>query len=142
MRTLDPFEIRELGMDPDVHRRARPHGIGKRTDMPNWYEDNAPRRHNPILLAVAAEINAVRQPRLARQPRMARQARMTPTPTTDGALATRAMDLARTYFALAMDVLPDGRHHGCAANTVSAVARGHGRENHAGMITAVLAPLI
>lgn len=124
MHTLTPFEIRELGMDPDVHRRARPHGIGKRTDMPIWYEDNVPRRHNPILLAVAAEIDA------------------DATPTTAGALATCTLDLARTYFELALAVLPDGRHHGCAANTVSATARGHGRENHAGMITAVLAPLI
>jgi hypothetical protein len=115
---LDPFAIQELGIEPDVRRPARPHGIGKRSDAPNWFEDGAPRRHSPILLAVAAEIR------------------------DDVALATRALDLARTAFQLARRTLPDGRHHGCAANTVSAVARGHGRENHAGMTTAVLAPLL
>ena len=72
---------------------------------------------NPITLAVAAEILG------------------------DDALAARALDLARAYFALARQALPDGRDHGCAARTVSAVARGHGRDNHAGVVTAVLGPL-
>ncbi len=111
---LAPANIQDLSMDPDVHRPARPHGIGKRTDAPNWFENGRPRRHNPILLAVAAEIQQ------------------------NTVLATQALDLARTYFELACQGLRDGRHHGCAANTVSAVARGHGRENHAGMVTAVL----
>lgn len=31
---------------------------------------------------------------------------------------------------------------GCSARSVSAVARGHGRDNNAGMTTAVLAPLL
>ena len=39
-------------------------------------------------------------------------------------------------------VYPDGRDHGCSARSVNAIARGHGRENHAGMITAVLDPLV
>ncbi len=116
--TVDPFTIRELGIEPDVSRPQRPHGIGKRSDMPNWFEDGQPGRHAPILLATVAEIRR------------------------DEALAIRALDLARTAFMLARATLPDGRHHGCAANTVSAIARGHGRENGAGMITAVLAPLL
>lgn len=116
-REVDPFNIETLSIEPDVQRTRRPHGIGKRSDMPNWFEDHRPRRHNPILLALAAEIRG------------------------DAALATRALDLAHTYFNLARATLPDGRHHGCAANTVSAVARGHGRENHAGMVTAVLGEL-
>lgn len=114
---IDPFAIETLTIEPNVRRPERPHGIGKRSDMPNWFEDGRPRRHNPILLAVAAEIQG------------------------DEALATRALDLARAYFELARATLPDGRHHGCAANTVSAIARGHGRENHAGMVTAVLGAL-
>jgi len=109
----DPFAIREMGIEPDVRRLERPHGVGKRADMPNWFENGAPRLHNPITLSVVAEIRG------------------------DAGLATRALDLARTYLELARKTLPDGRHHGCAANTVSAVARGHGRNNHAGAVTAV-----
>jgi hypothetical protein len=115
---VDPFSIHELGIDLDVSRSQRPHGIGKRADMPNWFEDGRPRRHAPILLSVIAEIRR------------------------DQALALRALDLARTAFELARSGMPDGRDHGCAANTVSAIARGHGRENGAGMVTAVLAPLL
>ncbi len=114
---VDPFGIEVLGIDPHVQRPSRPHGIGKRVDMPTWYEDGRPRRHNPILLSVVAEIR------------------------WDFALAVCALDLARTYFELARETLADGRHHGCAANTVSAVARGHGRDNHAGMVTAVVGKL-
>jgi hypothetical protein len=114
---LDPLAIRTLGLQPDVTRPARPHGIGKRSDKPNWFEDGEPQRHAPILLAVGAEV------------------------MNDGELATAALDLGRTAFDLAREALPDGRHHGCAANTVSAIARGHGRENHAGVTTAVLGAL-
>jgi hypothetical protein len=113
----DPLTLRQIGIEPEVRRPERPHGIGKRADMPNWFEDGAPRRHNPITLAVAAEIGE------------------------DPALATCALDLARTYLELAIATLPDGRHHGCAANTVSAVARGHGRDNGAGVVTGVLAAI-
>ena len=86
--------------------------------MPNWFENGTPRRHSPVLLSVLAEIDG------------------------DSALATRSIDIARTYFALAREALPDGRRHGCAANTISAIARGHGRENNTGMVTGVLGPLI
>jgi len=109
----DPFAIGRIGIEPDIQRPERPRGVGKRSDMPNWFEDGAPRLHNPITLSVVAEIRG------------------------DADLATRALDLARTYLELARETLPDGRHHGCAANTVSAVARGHGRNNHAGVVTAV-----
>jgi hypothetical protein len=114
---LNPFSVHTLGLQPDVYRSVRPSGIGKRSDKPDWFEDGESRRHNPILLAVAAEI------------------------MQDSDLATAALDLGRTAFDLAREALPDGRHHGCAANTVSAIARGHGRENHAGMTTAVLGAL-
>ena len=106
-----------LGLDLPPPLAQRPSGVGKRSDLPRWMEDGAPRQVNPITLAVAAEILG------------------------DDALATHALDLARGYFALARQALPDGRDHGCAARTVSAVARGHGRDNHAGVITAVLGPL-
>ena len=115
LENLNPFAVRTLGIAPDVPRAGRPAGIGKRKDMPDWFEEGTPRRHNPILLSVAAEI-------LANEP-----------------LVTRALDLARAYFALARQVYPHGREHGCSARTVSAIARGHGRENNAGVVTAVLA---
>jgi len=114
---LDPFDVRTLTIDPAPPQHRREPGIGKRADQPDWSEDGRGRRHNPITLAVAAEIAG------------------------DAALATRAMDLARTYFLLAREVYPHGREHGCSARTVSAIARGHGRENGAGMVTAVLGAL-
>lgn len=110
----NPFVVSELSLDTDFRLGYRPSGVGKRSDMPRWLEDGAPRRHNPITLLAAAEIGG------------------------DERLATVAVDLARAYFLLARRAFPDGREHGCAARTVSAIARGHGRENHAGMTTAVL----
>ncbi len=114
---LDPATIQQIAMEPEVPRDTRPAGIGKRTDMPDWFENGKPRSHNPILLAVLAEIK------------------------DDEALATEALDLARAYMVLARQAYPDGREHGCSARTVSAIARGHGRNNHAGMATAVYGPL-
>jgi hypothetical protein len=86
--------------------------------MLRWFEDGRPRRHSPVLLSLAAEIRG------------------------DPELAARAVDLARAYFTIATRCLPDGREHGCAARTVNAVARGHGRDNGTGVVTGVLAPLL
>jgi len=113
---MDPWAIRTLSLNPQVRRPQRPRGVGKRSDAPDWFEDGAPRRCNPILLGLTAEILG------------------------DHHLATAALDLARAYFALARQAFPAGRDHGCAATSISAVARGHGRENGAGVITAVLGP--
>jgi len=113
---LNPFAVGNLSLDTDFRLGHRPSGVGKRSDMPRWLEDGAPRRHNPITLLAAAEISR------------------------NEALATCAVDLARAHFLLSRQAFPDGRDHGCAARTVSAIARGHGRENHAGMTTAVLTP--
>jgi len=118
VEALTPFSFSTLSIEPEVTRDERPPGIGKRKDMPLWYEDGSPRRHNPILLAVAAEV------------------------TEDQDLATRSADIARAYFHLARQVYPHGRNHGCSARSVSAVARGHGRDNNAGVVTAVLGPIL
>ena len=115
---LDPWGWTTLALDLDARLARKPLGLGKRTDMLRWLEDGRPRRHSPALLALSAELRH------------------------DRALATRALDIGRAYLALARASLPDGRDHGCAARTVSAVARGHGRENHAGVTTAVLGPLL
>ena len=119
VNALDPFDMTEVTLDTEFKRPARREsGVGKRSDAPRWLEDGRERRHNPITLAVAAEIQG------------------------DSALQTRAVDVARTYFLLARAAFADGRDHGCSARSVSAVARGHGRENHAGMTTAVLGPAL
>ncbi len=109
----DPLAVKEIGIEPDIQRPSRPPGIGKRADMPNWFEDGAPRLHNPVTLSVAAEVRG------------------------DTVLATCALDLARTYLELAVDTLRDGRDHGCAANTINAIVRGHGRDNSVGVVTGV-----
>jgi len=110
---LDPTPVTTLSIEPMPHRDHRPSGIGKRQDMPNWYEDGQPRQRNPILLRAVAHIKQ------------------------DYDLATQSIDLARGYFALARAVYPDGRDHGCSARSVSAISRGHGRDNNAGVITSV-----
>jgi hypothetical protein len=118
VRNADPFGFDCLAVAPCVQRDSRPQGVGKRQDMPEWFEDDRPRGTNPITLSLAAEI------------------------TGDAHLAVRAVDLARAHFALARQAYPDGRDHGCSARTVNAVARGHGRENGSGMVTAVLTPML
>ncbi|MFC1452369.1 hypothetical protein ACFLSJ_03385 [Verrucomicrobiota bacterium] len=111
-------DIGTIGMEPNVERSAPHRGVGKRPDTADWFEDGLPRKINPILLSAAAEISG------------------------DTGLAVMALDMARTYFILAREVYPDGREHGCSARSVSAIARGHGRDNHAGVTTAVLRPIV
>jgi hypothetical protein len=116
---LAPWSFADLSVDPSSPRYTRqPGGVGKRKDMLRWFEDGRPRRHSPMLLALAAEMRADRD------------------------LATRALDLARAQFRLARRLFPDGRDHGCAARSVSAIARGHGRDNDTGAVTGVLAPML
>lgn len=119
-RPLSPQSLTQIGMEPLVDRPGREarFGVGKRIDMPRWFEDSLPRRHNPILFSLAAEISH------------------------DTGLAAISVDIARAYFALAREAYPDGRDHGCSARSVSAIARGHGRDNHAGVTTAVLSPVM
>ncbi len=100
-----------------LYNQRRQSGIGKRTDRPIWYENGKLRKHSPILLAFAAEI------------------------THDRDLAARAVQLACIYMKLARQNFSHGREHGCKGSTVSSVARGHGRDNHAGMTTAVFQPI-
>jgi hypothetical protein len=113
----DARSTRTLSLEPKVSRDRRPDGVGKRTDMPVWFEDRQARRHNPTTLAVAAWISG------------------------DEALATTALDQAWAYLHLARAAFTDGREHGCSARSVSAVARGHGRDNNTGVLTGVLATL-
>ena len=112
------FSITELAMVPKVKRDRRPPGVvGIRKDMPGWYENGDLYQANPITMAAAACM------------------------TGDEELAAKSIELARAYFTLARGVYPHGEDHGCSARSVSAIARGHGRNNHAGVLTAVLAPV-
>ncbi|WP_269540023.1 hypothetical protein [Cerasicoccus fimbriatus] len=93
-------------------------GIGKYSDQPHWKEDGQMRQHNPIFIGLAAEI------------------------TNDPALAACALDYGTAYLSLAQRAFPDGREDSASARTVSAVARGHARDNGAGIVTEVLVPLM
>ena len=108
----------ELALLPDRTLGRGGGGVGKRRDMPTWRQDDQPRRVSPVLLGLAAEIQ------------------------DDPALAALAVDLAHAHFRLAVEAFPSGRHHGCCAQSVSAVARGHGRDNNTGMVTEVLEPML
>jgi hypothetical protein len=55
-------------------------------------------------------------------------------------LAARALAKTAARLRLARMNLADGRRHGCSANTVSAVVRGHGRAAGIGSVTGALYP--
>ncbi|GHC07225.1 hypothetical protein [Cerasicoccus arenae] len=93
-------------------------GLGKCADLPHWKEDGQIRQHNPIVLGLAAEIS------------------------NNAHLATISLDLATAYLSLAQRAFSDGREDSDSARTVSAVARGHARDNGAGVVTEVLVPLM
>jgi len=111
-------DVHSLSLHPECRRELGGEiGVGKRSDRPVWMEEGHPRSVNPITLSLAAELKE------------------------DPAWAIRSLDRGRAYLQLARQAFPDGRDHGCSSRSVSAVARGHGRDNHAGILTAVLAPL-
>jgi len=104
---------------PPVQPAARKaSGVGKRGDAPGWLEDGQPRRVSPVLLALAAEIDR------------------------DIELAAEAVRRGALYFEESRRRFTPGREHGCKAPTVSAVLRGHGRENHTGVATGIWGPLL
>ncbi len=114
-----PKAFQHLSMDLSPKREMGEEiGVGKRSDRPLWLEDGKPRSFNPISLATVAQLDG------------------------DTELATLSLDAARSYLNLARKLFPDGRDHGCSSRSVSAIARGHGRDNHAGMLTAVLGPFM
>jgi len=62
------------------------------------------------------------------------------TITGQEAYLVRALDTATVRLQIAMEIFKDGRHHACGAQSISAVVRGHGRENNYGNVTATLYP--
>jgi hypothetical protein len=61
--------------------------------------------------------------------------------TGDDQYAAQAFGTAATRLETAMRSLKDGREHGCAARTISAVASGHGRDDRWGDVNSILGPL-
>lgn len=100
-----------------------PMGLGRRRDAPRWgyrdpdgglFEETGP---SPAALMLRFEL------------------------TGDEAAATRAFELAAARMGLALAAgLGHGWNHGCAGNTVHAVAFGHGRMPGAGAVMATLYP--
>lgn len=115
---LIPMGIEVIDLDTAPIFGSDVLGLGKCADLPHWKEDGQMRQHNPILIGLAAEITNSRE------------------------LAASALDFATAYMSLAQRAFPDGREDSDSARTVSAVARGHARDNSAGMVTEVLVPLM
>jgi len=107
-----------------IARPSGPHpmGIGQRRDQVRWLlaEDGSrwppDERPSPPALVLAYDV------------------------TGDDAFASQAMIMAAERMELAA-ALRDGRRHGCAGGTASAVASGHGRNAGIGEVTGVLYPL-
>lgn len=111
--------ITVLRMDPAPEERPEyRHAMGLRFDMPVWTDDNGAPAPSPLLLTTVA---------LHRN---------------DEALLMQAVDLGRTYFRLARQAYGNSTFHGCGSRSLSAVARGHGRLDGAGVVTEVLAPAL
>lgn len=113
---LEGVEVLDLDLAPLYD--ARPPGIGKAADLPRWREDGQVAQHNPVTLALAAEVDQ------------------------DPVLATRALDLARAALSLAREAFPSVPAELGSARSVAAIARGHTRSNGAGVVTEVLVPLM
>lgn len=114
---LNPYAIRSIGLEIPTLRAARPSGVGKRRDLPQWQEDTHDRVHNLITLTQAALINH------------------------DAKLATRILDLADGYLTLGRQAFRSGKLDPTTAQSVSALLRGHDREAFCGLATEVYVPL-
>jgi hypothetical protein len=103
-------------------RGPHPMGLGQRRDQVRWMrldrggQWQPDERPSPAALVLAWDISG------------------------DERLATEAMMVAAQRMELAT-ALDDGREHGCAARSASAIASGHGRNAGIGEVTGVLYPL-
>jgi len=115
-------DLATVGMEANA--KWEPHdlmGIGKRTDMLRWTHTDSNGQTvtldpPPASLCLAWQISG------------------------EDAYLLRALDLAAVRMSLAHQALPDGRRHGCGSRSISSVARGHGRENNWGNVTAAYYP--
>ncbi len=98
-------------------------GIGKRHDMVRWaWED---------------DFGSLRQTHALPPPTLMLGWQITAEPD----LAAGALRMVADRIALASSSLRDGRTHGCAGSTISAVASGHGRDGGYGNVTGAFLPL-
>lgn len=105
------------------HWGDHPLGIGHRFDEVRWgWVDEHGAVHNCNVLSPATLMLAFRI-------------------TGNVQYATYAFELATTRLQLARRALRDGREHGCAGSSISAVVNGHGRDGGAGAVTSTLLPL-
>ncbi len=107
----------------DTLSREPVSGIGKRRDMVRWA--SAPS------FGTLDEVEGPPPPSLM----LAWQI------TGDHDLAAPSLRMVADRLALARTSLRDGRRHGCAGSTISAVASGHGRDGGYGNITGAFLPL-
>lgn len=111
-------DARELTMVIDPAERVGTGPLGMRSDKPDWLDENGDAAPSPLLWALTGIIKEDRE------------------------LLRRAVDLGRAYFCIAQLVFGDVTEHGCGSRSLSAVARGHGRLNGAGVVTEVLEPAV
>lgn len=110
--------IKELTIVPEPEERSVERMMGMRGDKPDWLDENGDPAPSPLLIMLRGLIDKNEQ------------------------LMIRALDLGLAHFQLARQVWGDVTHHGCGSRSLSAVCRGHGRLNGAGVVTEVLAPAI
>ena len=92
--------------------------LGMRSDKPAWLDSEGRPAPSPLLWALKGIVE------------------------DDEAWLARAVDLGRAHFELAQRAYGDVTSHGCGSRSLTAVARGHGRLNGAGVVTEVLNPAL
>lgn len=111
--------VEELALLPKVQREKKASSrIGMRHDKPEWLDDGGRPAPSPLLWYLWGEV------------------------ADDSEMRRRAVDLAHAHFLLARRAYGDTTEHGCGSRSLSAVARGHGRRNGAGVVTEALSPAL
>jgi len=111
-------QLEQLTIVPEVEGKPMGDPMGMRRDKPDWLDERGGLAPGPLLWALCGLV------------------------TDDEALLTRAVDLGAAHFRLGQRAFGDVTAHGCGSRSLSAVARGHGRLNGAGVVTEVLAPAL
>ena len=124
LRDEPPYEYLSALMITDTKPEAHPLGIGRRRDEIKWgyrNHDGSIREQtepSPSALMLGYHI------------------------THEHDWLNQALVMAATRLSLARRSLLDGRHHGDAGSTISAIASGHGRAAGAGTIVGTLYPAL
>ena len=104
-------------------RGPHPMGVGQRRDQVSWVISEGGERWRPDQRPSSAALV------------------LNWDVTGDEKAAAQAMNMAAERMELGAAALADGREHGCAGRTVTAVASGHGRSAGIGEVTGTLYPL-